>query len=614
MALLQTSGGHLFVDPQDPNHTVVEPSDTEEIAKAADARVREVGDRADLALERATAAETLAGQADRRVSALEVIAGVQAGDVTDAVVASLLDQTDSLTREAASALARTITNQVIEGATVSMSGGAAVPVESFGAVGDGATDDTEALLQAGASGKVVVFDGQKRYAFQGQIEIGEGAQWITRGATLYELVSANRSSIRVRDNVTVDRLHLSSAGGPDCRGVLVAGSNVVIGDIEVTARERAGTTDDIRRRGVVIGEENIGCRDVQVGEIRVTNFVRAAAMWNPTNVQVGRIDVSGFVQGLYMRNPSHVRISGGRIEHPHEDLMTGGPGENGVLIEATDAAIASGNVVLENVEVYESPEHGFRVGGQTVIEGIRFDKCRAVNPGQGNHTGGCGFKVLGPTSNLSSTARHENVRFLDCEVLGGTWKATPNFAGFNVGKCSGVLISNPVVRPYDGGTEATYFGIAAIGVESMQITNPMFEKCAGPGIGFYNTPDSSTTNWGTDMTSVDINGGMLRNCARGVQVKENGTFRRLTIDGLTIEGGDYSVWVQDTAVMDRCSIRILAGYPSAATTWGCAGVMGHLAGDIVGTCLMRTGSTYQDYSSGAYRLFRGGAWQQLATN
>ena len=620
MALLPTSGGHLFVDPQDPSHTVVEPEDTEAIAHAADARVREASEQGRAAVARSEealsvardAAET-AARVDRRVDSLEVLSGARPGDVSDATVAGLLDREGSMTRESASALVSELARSILEDAADRIAETAAVPVELFGAVGDGVTDDTAALQAAGASGKVVVFDGTRTYCFTGQLHVQDGAQWITRGATLRETTSVNNWAVVVGSDVTIDRLHLSSAGGEACRGVLIDGSNVEIGDIEVTARARAGAMSDHRRRAVSVGREGTGCQDVRIGEIRVSNYLRGVALWEASDTQIGRIDVNGFVQGAYLHNPSHVVISGGNIEAPHRDIMTGSPGENGFLIEAEGDSFPSGNITLENITVSHSPEHAFRIGGQTTITGIRITKCRAVEPGQGNAAGGCGFKVLGPTSILSATARHENIRFLDCEVHGGVWKETTNFAGFNVGKCSNVLISNPIVRPAPGGSKATYFGVAMIGIESVQITNPLFESTAGPAIGVYDAANTDTAHWGTDPTAISIDGGLIRNCARGVQVKESGTVRRLTVDGTTIEAGDHSVWVQDTATMDRCVININAFYPTTATTYGCAAVMGQITGDIVGPSLMRSGSTSQDYASGALRVFRDGAWRSLAT-
>ncbi|MFP7366278.1 glycosyl hydrolase family 28-related protein [Corynebacterium callunae] len=83
---------------------------------------------------RATIAETAASNAVARVDALEAVSGLGPSTPVDGQTASLVLQSDSLTRSA------------LDGAVTAHTG--MYPVESYGAVGDGVADDTVAIQAA----------------------------------------------------------------------------------------------------------------------------------------------------------------------------------------------------------------------------------------------------------------------------------------------------------------------------------------------------------------------------------------------------------------------------------------------------------------------------------
>lgn len=76
--------------------------------------------------------------------------------------------------------------------------------ESFGAKGDGVTDDAAAITQALASGKNVVFDGTKTYAVGSTITIPADSIVDFRGATI--VPKGNHDVIRVKSGARIENL------------------------------------------------------------------------------------------------------------------------------------------------------------------------------------------------------------------------------------------------------------------------------------------------------------------------------------------------------------------------------------------------------------------------
>ena len=559
---------------------------------------RQLGVRGEAAADRA---ELAADNAERAFDAVRGMAGLGASSPVDAQTAALVRFKDTLTRDAV--------ESVIQDALDT----GPVHVSRFGAKGDGVADDTAALVAAGASGREVHFSTGGVYNFRGPVTISEGTRWITNGARLYCMTPRSNYNIVLQSDTFVDVLDASFAGGDDDRGVLVEGSHVEVGRMRLVART-ASTARNYRRRGLVIGAEGVGCEHVRLGDVRVEGFLDSVGSWNGTDVTVDRLTMRGHVQGLYLRNPSRWTVLSGSADNINLGVASGGPGENSVLVE-TDGRVDSGEVTFTNFHSREAGEHGFRVGGQSPINGITFDNCKASRSGAGNGTGGCGFKALGPTSILSNgrSAKHRNIRFINCTVeSGAVVKGGGNFSAFNIGKCEGVSFVSPMVTRGTGNAEFTAaYGIAMIGCENVSISEPIIEGTMSSGVRMYDEADSSEATWGGDPSALSISGGFIRGCGRGLEITVGDrVVRRLAVSNLTVDGGDYGAVIWG-GTMNRCSLDMNINSPSTGSLHGTEAVMCRVEGDLVGASPARNGSTFTDYQTGDFLVRKSNAWVRV---
>jgi hypothetical protein len=131
-----------------------------------------------------------------------------------------------------------------------------VHVKDFGAVGDGVTDDTAALIAALSTGKLVVFD-PVTYAINtatAPLVFSQGVKVLMRGAKLKELVANGDYQIIIQSDVEIDSLDIEFVGAEASRGVSITGSRVRVGSVRLTAINRSGVAN-IRRRALNIGSE-----------------------------------------------------------------------------------------------------------------------------------------------------------------------------------------------------------------------------------------------------------------------------------------------------------------------------------------------------------------------
>ena len=593
MALGNISG-IAYVVPDDPGHPTVTPEDTKGIAKSIAARLREWGLRLTEQVDTLTA----------RVDSVAGAVGLAPGSPGDSAVSAFILDSSSHTRTAVDSVVGSAMRPILDFGPVHIS--------RFGAKGDGVTDDTAALAAAAASGREVHFDTDRTYNFVGPITITKGTRWLTHGAQFYLTAARDASNVLIESDVYMDQLKLSFVGGDKDRGVTIRGSDVQIDAMRLVARTPS-TVRNYRRRALNVGVEGSGTSNVRLGHVRVEGWLDAVACWQSTDVDFERLTVRGYVQGLLLRDCGRVHVQSGSAKNPNLAMTKGSPGENGILVEDYDENRERGDLHFGDFHVDGAGEHGFRVGGQLPITGIHFDGCSTSGTGAGSveRHGGCGFKVLGATSILSPSARHENVRFTNCAVEDVTpGMPSHNFAGFNVGKSMNVVLDNCIVRKVKGPSSAAY-GFALVGSENVSIINATVEDTVGAAIKLYSEAPTTEYHFGGPATDVHITGGTLRRTNAGLMIEGGGdTLRRITMDGTTIEGSPYAVSV-GSSILNRCSFDFLAGGITTATLRGCETAMVSGRGDLVGESAARNGSTFLDYQTGDFLVRRSNVWNKV---
>lgn len=515
-----------------------------------------------------------------------------------------------------------------------------------GLLGDGTTDETTGLvdLLSAAAGKLLMLGNAKTYALATAtgITIPDNTTVRTLGSKFKRLtakagaVEDSDYNIVVGSNVDIDVLEVEAVGGvADIGGVIVNGSNVRIGKLRVVAGSAGSAGNGLAWNALRVGPNSGTAKNVSIGVIEVENWDRAIVLQNIDGLEVGFIRGTTYRRGVYIKDCKNWAIRGGHLSGMSSNA-TGAAGDNGILIESAASHGSCANGVIENVVIEDAAEHGFRLGGQLIARDIWFKNCKTRNTGAASgasyppgNNGGCGFKVLGPTSVFG--ARHQNIYFIDCVVedVNATSIANliarsgkSNFAGIQVGKCFNVVISNPVVtkRPSDSGTygetgNSCFNGIEIIGCQKVVVSNPMIQRPAGSGVYIYDFSDG-VNDWG-QTDDVEIIGGHVQTPATaGVEVDcAVITMRRISIQGsMKVNAGANTLKVNKSGAgaFVACFADMQSINPSTESFAGLgADWTIRAVGSFVGTNACRNGSFYQDDTNAVLKKRAAGSWTNL---
>lgn len=496
--------------------------------------------------------------------------------------------------------------------------------------GSGYEDDSLVIQQMlnDSIGKTLVLEHGKTYGLGQPIYVPNDVTIIANGAKFKRLSGGDDYIINITgNNVTIDDLILIPFGtNPEC-GVKISASHVDIKYFECVSTN-VGTGGNIRNNNAlwVYGEDSM-IENIHLGHIKARHWERPFQFRNAQRVTVDYVDVEYYMLAVYLCDVQNIKIRGGEIRLTSPNAL-GTPGQNGILIESVEEHFSTNDVYINDVVVEDSAEHGFRVGGQRAVQGVYFENCTVRNPGtgrvgdgeseQGIGHGGCGFKVLGPTTNAY---RHRNIHIINATCENGRNDVPEthlNFAGIYVGKAMHVTVDNPTVRTTGGATVRGFVnGMEIIGVEDMSVTNPNIANVNGYGIYIFDY-DISVADYGHLISRISINGGQIVAPSRGgYAVRANFyTFRRLFINGTLFEVGNVPCVFAAKgaeAEFNSCTIdAIFSGPQSDVPTlqgtqdWLVTG-RGILS-DQDNPC--RDGSVFADQIRG-YLIRRDGAWTSL---
>lgn len=437
MPMIDTTGGSLYLDPDDPDDDVYTAEHSKDHAQAEDAAHRELGH--------------IAGQALSLARSLSQKAGLSAGSPTDGEVSALLSQEDTATYAA-----------MLNVLTAVRLG---VRADEHGVVGDGATDDTDALhaaaAQAATLGVPLVIPAGFVVGISSYKQLPPNLELHTNGATFRQIVAMGRNPViglGSRSKV-VGGLYVRTLGGENCQGVHIppTSSDVTVDVVDVRSSTPGAGAATVYDNGLRVLGSNFRAERVVVENYTWPVWVEGYGH------QVDWLEAKGYSLAVRLRDPKHCRINGGRVygKSPTADYL---PGYNGILIEAT-ADDAADNVQITNFRTEDAGEHGFRVGGLYSVRDVRFSRCTAKN------VGGSGFKTLPGVAGTEGNATRARGVIMDHCTVEDAGAINQNTCGFLIQRADDVRIIAPVVRK-KGKTYSAVEGIRMSGVTNVTITSP----------------------------------------------------------------------------------------------------------------------------------------------
>lgn len=476
-----------------------------------------------------------------------------------------------------------------------------VNVRDYGVRGDGSTDDTPALTAALAAASKAALP-----------------LWIPAGLTMAisqvflvpenMVVYTNGSAFRALQETGGFMVQLSAGskvfggitlqiptGLVNLRGVMVGpGNNISVDSIAVLPEAEGTGVGNTRNNGVAM----TNATSVRIGSIMVKNFENATRMENCNGVRIDDLQVVTYRLGMYITNSKNVSIRDGWIRG-RSAASTGGPGDNGLLIDSTEHGGTCD--VSVHMVVEDSAEHGYRIGGNKIVRSVKYDRCTARN------TGASGFKALGGT--ISDGNYHEDIAYSNCTVIdaGKNDNLSGNQCGVMVQMCVRCTITDlnvfRVNKPYSAHT-----GIRVTGCTDVLVSNPVINGTFQSGVSF----DSELGN----QTNVKLSGGLINTSAGdGVRIQFTGcVFRRVNIIGETqIEAAGFALRVvNDGGGSVRSMPTVNFSTSSAQVATGVTGAyMGNIfapMGDPASAQGFAAGSMWTDASGSGRYLRKGAQW------
>lgn len=487
----------------------------------------------------------------------------------------------------------------------------------FGLVGDG-SDESEKirmfLAAAPLAGKSYL-QTNKTYGFIGQLKLPDNLNIVTNGSTFRRLASASGYGILVGENVTFDELRLSTPGALNEGGYRFIGDNPTGGRVKFSSdSEDCGGSSAVN--AVLLQREDGGIlQNPCIGKIFTSNHAKPFRAIGVKGAKIGRITGNKYITGAYLVDVSESKFTGARFDMC-SSLAVGGPGQNGLLMEAT-SDLATRDVEISNWVVIGAAEHGMRMGGQYQIDNVEWRNCTVRLSGSGSApTGGSSFKVLGPNGR---GIFHTNIRINGCTAEDSGQSSSGNnfnalaFAWVDGGEISNFISCKKVLSYASNG------GIMLSHLRRVTISNPIVEFTRQGALRFF----EEIGDTGVGMQDVSVIGGLLhRDDVFDVVTLEPKVcqFENVRVTGSIIRGGRAAVRAETPESGGSYSDVYLGfTYVDPTSTSGGPATTGsnEICYDITapwyGTfgASGKDGSTYRDTTNGLVRIRKGGSWISL---
>jgi hypothetical protein len=422
----------------------------------------------------------------------------------------------------------------------------AINPEDKGAVGDG-RDDTAALQRTLdiASGRVVRLGQNKVYGIT-TLNIPPNVVLDTNGSKFRKLVPSNTYAITGGLRLIADRLWLTSAGAPTDNGVYLDGGSMQIGQVRIEFdNPGAGSDAGLYNAALMIGPDDSAGTSVsqdQIGSLLIRNHIYPVIYRNVRQMRAGMHQINGYRRAVYLRNVQDSVFFGASISGMAPNVL-GHAGDNGLLMEAYYDGGCSNNVFY-GWHVYDSGEHGFRLGGQSPIRNQWFYGCSATRPGSGTDaTGGSGFKAQGS----SGASWHYNIHLIDFVGEDGNYMGG-NGPGVMYSLVDGGTIQNLTVRKR-ANAQSFWHGLSIDEINNLTVTNPKLLDCRQY---CFRATANQAAGFPQGMVDVLVEGGIMKPQSSGLAISIDSysdvgigvELRRFHIRGVIVAGGYQVAKVQ----------------------------------------------------------------------
>lgn len=591
MAYSSVAPGVGYKDPNDVNDPTFTPADSEFVATTVAARLMELG--------------ASLGAMQRLVESLAALTGTTAQTPVDGQTAALISQADTLTHQALLA--------VLGEHSLTL----AVQAEAEGVVGDGVTDDTDALHAAAAKavslGVPLVLRPGMSVGISYYKRLPEGLTLYTGGADFQQIVAMGRAPVvglGPRSRV-VGGLRVWTMSGDACQGVHIADApDVVIDSVDVRAYTPGAGKGNVRDNGLRV----LNSDRLTVGRVFVENYDWGVWIEASDGAQIGSLEVRTYSLAVRLRDPRQVNIGSGRTygASPNSAYL---PGYNGILIEAMSADATDG-VQIENFLVEGAGEHGYRIGGLYSARNITFTRCTARN------VGGSGFKTLAGEDTVAGNATRIRGVIMDHCTVEDAGEINRNCCGFLIQRADDVRIVAPVVRK-KGKTYSAVEGIRMSGVTNVTVASPRVWDTRKYGIhldeAYGNISDATFTD--LHVSASTGHGVYLQN--PGVEFRDlrfEGYIECTSTDGQGFYAGRYTskdtgTWRGVNRLEVTFSESTLAEnqVSSASSPTGLGSFVATITGRRYWQVPFRPGSLWHDMRSGTRQVLQSttGTWESI---